>query len=404
MKKTLFFLFLAGWLIFLVGINLTLAQELTNTDTNAAGLSENADEVDSIINGETEAVQASELTAPEPKVLPNSPWYWAKSLWRSLKSVATLDPVKKAEYRLQIANERLLELQKLAEAGTISEEQMAKILEKYGQEIEKLGARLEKAKEKYQERVNRLLDKYGDQELVRQRLLKRVREKVQLEIVEQVRKKSLENFGEVLDNFDINKDKIEERLNTILEKRPALKNLHNLEVLNELAEKLPEEARAAIERAQENALKRIEAKLGELTDAAKKEFIEKYLADDPEAVRSFIINHLENLSADSALRNQLRKIRTNIKQVREQVVDDDLDFTNNCVCLELYQPVCGSDGKIYGNECKAQCVGAKVILDGCNLNSNRQGPSDNDNSSSINDDDADEGLRNNLTNQNRGND
>lgn len=63
----------------------------------------------------------------------------------------------------------------------------------------------------------------------------------------------------------------------------------------------------------------------------------------------------------------------------DQLTADDIQMTSpenqslqadpnaepaDCICPEIYQPVCGVDGRTYGNACLAECRGIEIAESG----------------------------------------
>ena len=52
-----------------------------------------------------ENITAADLGIAEPMLLPTSPYYPVKNIWRGVRTFFTFNPVKKAELKFQFANE-----------------------------------------------------------------------------------------------------------------------------------------------------------------------------------------------------------------------------------------------------------------------------------------------------------
>jgi len=125
-------LFLALAVIGILGaIPSALAQEETSATAVSAALEE-------------EAISAADLGVAEPTVLPTSPFYFLKTFTRAVQNVFTFNPVKKAELELRIADEKLIEAKKLAEASPEHTAALERAIENYQTSADRLESRIER--------------------------------------------------------------------------------------------------------------------------------------------------------------------------------------------------------------------------------------------------------------------
>ena len=78
-----------------------------------------------------EDISASDLGVGEPTILADNPFYFLKSAIRGIESFFTFDPVKKAELKQKFADQKLVELKKLAEIKPNDTESLDKAFNNY---------------------------------------------------------------------------------------------------------------------------------------------------------------------------------------------------------------------------------------------------------------------------------
>lgn len=218
-----------------------------------------------------ENVQPGDLEVAEPTLLPYHPLYFLKNWGREIRAFFTFDRVKKAELRGRFANEKLMELKKVIEEKK-NAKAIEKAIENYQEEVEKIKETCERIKEKAKEnpRVESFLDKFTGHQILHQRILQKLETQVPAEAFEKIkeaRERHLERFGEVMTKLEDRKEKIIERLEQKLEeiKGSEFKDFKNLEILKELEEKVPEEAKEAIRKVRENSLIKLKTKIEQMS-------------------------------------------------------------------------------------------------------------------------------------------
>ena len=109
-------------------------------------------------NGNNVTIVSVDVDLPDLKWVPSSPLYFLKTWWETARGWFMIDVVKKAEYRIQLANRRLEEIEVLAQKQKT--EVIGETTIRFNEQMSKANYYIEKAKIKGKdlENVYRLLE------------------------------------------------------------------------------------------------------------------------------------------------------------------------------------------------------------------------------------------------------
>ncbi|GAI14801.1 unnamed protein product, partial [marine sediment metagenome] len=132
----------------------------------------------------------------------------------------------------------------------------------------------------------------------------------------EIRENGIEHFSQTVSNI-IPLEELEQKFIQVMEQQKGseFKNFKNLEVLKIVQEKVPEVAKDAIRRAQENTIKRMEGSMGEMT-IEKRERFEQYV----ENVGGNEVRHLEIIN-DFTRREIPEIIREEMEKAKEKSIE-----------------------------------------------------------------------------------
>ncbi len=307
---------LAIALLVIASTGVVLAQDTTEPETTTT---------------QDEIITAQDLDVSEPNILPDSKFYFLKNWGNALRMALTFGAENKATLNLKIASEKLLEAQRLAEKTNNSQ-----ILEKatvlYNERMEKLQENIAKFKESAtsSEKVSKFLDKYTKQQMLHTQILEKLEGKVPSSTMEKMvqnRERHLEQFGEVMQKLE-DKAQIQTRLQKGLDslKETDLKEVKNLEVLEQIKERFPSSTQEQVQQSIENGLLQLKEKL-QLMPLEKQEKVEVYLEKIQGSVekKMEMINNVKNsLPSASALKQKMEALKVRVQnQIQVQTKKDE---------------------------------------------------------------------------------
>lgn len=268
MNKILSFLF-AMVFIFAISATLVAAEEETASIPEA--------DITAVTQAE---ITTQDLGVSDPGILPTSRFYFFKNWGRVIERTLTFNPVKKAELELDIANQQAAEIAEMKEVAPDRTDAITRASQNYQDNVDRLKIRLDALKETSQNpNVDKLMEKLADRSVKHQQLFDELKQKFEdkpelKQHLEGMKNKMNEALIKIPEKFD-SPEVFRERIKKAIESRPddLFRELRGMEMMEKIEGKLPEDRRAGLESVKDDLMKKFEERINAMPESAQKTFM-----------------------------------------------------------------------------------------------------------------------------------
>ncbi len=275
-----------------------------------------------------ENISAQNLKIAKPLILPNNPFYFFKEIGRDFHSFITFNPIKKAELKQKFVNEKLIEIKKMIEVSPENTDTINNAFDDYKNEIDKLEIATNEIKKNADDpNVNKFVNKFIDNSIKHQKIFGKFEKELKPQIFEkmsQAKEQNMAKFSDIGLKF-VNPEKFQKKITDIMDGQSGsnFKHFKNLEILQGLEEKVPEQAKKAIRNAQENALKRLQNDMEKISSEDREKF--NYYVENigGNEIRHIEIIHMfENEEIPEIIREKLETAKKKtFKRIEEKMTN-----------------------------------------------------------------------------------
>ncbi len=268
-------------------------------------------------------ITTKDLGIENPGILPTSPFYFFKNFTRGVKRIFTVDPVKRADLELEIANQQAAEIKKLEEIAPNRVEAILKAVANYQSNIERLKNRLESLKETSQNpNIDKLMEKLIDRSIKHQQLFDELKKKFEgkeelKQRFETAQEKMSETVAKIPEKFETS-GMFRERLDRILKNQPEkiINELRKIEIIDRIGGKMPIEQRQEMEAMKENMMKEFGDKMEKMPVLQRMEMLR------PEAIENLPGDSIRMMKIFGEMKDYIvsPEVRNNIKEIGEMML------------------------------------------------------------------------------------